>query len=122
MVAFEDDSLLILYLSGSTAGRAIRHHLHTTLPTAVCFLIRRPCYTTTTYNDKAASLLTAKLHPPKWEHDPDYRKWEDKEAEIFRDVDPITLLVKHILHSGRYMDGEQLTSTDEKLVVERLLS
>ncbi|XP_024970176.1 protein DCL, chloroplastic [Cynara cardunculus var. scolymus] len=127
-------------------GRAIPHlrlQLNTTLPAAVCLLIRRPCYTTTaaefnrpikkvpstststsTYDDKA-SLLSAKPHPPKdpkWENDPDYRKWKDKEAEIFQDIDPITLLVKDILHSDRYMDGEQLTPTDEKTVVEKLLA
>lgn len=94
-------------------------HLNTTLPAAVCFLIRRPCYTTTasesprpirkvpsttTYDDKA-SLLSTKRHPPKdsrWENDPDYRKWKDKEAEILLEVDPITLLIKNILHSDRF--------------------
>ncbi|KAI3522192.1 hypothetical protein L1887_11675 [Cichorium endivia] len=124
-------------------GRAIPHlrlhlHLNTTLPAAVCLLIRRPCYTstasesprpirkapsTTTYDDKA-SLLTAKPHQskdPKWENDPDYRKWKDKEAEILLEVDPITLLIKDILHSDRYMDGERLTPDDEKMVVEKLL-
>lgn len=104
-------------------GRAFPHlrlQLNTPLPAAVCLLIRRPCYTTTaaelnrpikkvpftttTYDDKA-SLLSAKPHPPKdpkWENDPDYRKWKDKEAEIFQDIDPITLLVKDILHSDRF--------------------
>ncbi|KAI7754691.1 hypothetical protein M8C21_005310, partial [Ambrosia artemisiifolia] len=125
-------------------GRAIPHlhlRLHTTLPAAVCLLIRRPSYTTTasdpphpinnppstttTYNDKQPSLLTTKRHPPKdsrWEHDPDYRKWKDKEAQIFLDIDPITLLIKDILHSDRYMDGQQLTPTDEKMVVQKLLA
>ncbi|KAI3758885.1 hypothetical protein L6452_06457 [Arctium lappa] len=127
-------------------GRAIPHlrlQLNTPLPAAVCLLIRRPCYTTTaaelnrpikkvpstststtTYDDKA-SLLRAKPHPPKdpkWENDPDYRKWKDKEAQIFQDIDPITLLVKDILHSDRYMDGEPLTQKDEKTVVEKLLA
>ncbi|KAI3761143.1 hypothetical protein L1987_51551 [Smallanthus sonchifolius] len=117
----------------------LRLHLHTTLPAAVCSLVRRPSYTTTadespqsirkppsttTYDDKP-SLLTAKRRPPKdpkWENDPDYRKWKDKEAEIFLDIDPITLLIKDILHSDRYMDGQQLTSTDEKIVVDKLLA
>ncbi|XP_076955109.1 protein DCL homolog, chloroplastic-like [Bidens hawaiensis] len=132
-------------------GRAIpqlrlRFH-HPTLPAAICFLIRRPSYTTTATesprpirnppptititttthdNNNKASLLTAKRNPPpkdpKREHDPDYRKWKDKEAEIFLDIDPITLLIKHILHSDRYMDGQQLTSTDEKMVVQKLLA
>ncbi|KAD4888630.1 hypothetical protein R6Q59_023488 [Mikania micrantha] len=107
----------------------LRHHLHrhTTLQSAVCLLIRRPhCTTTaaefpppirkTTYDEKAS------LRPPKWEHDPDYRKWKDKEAEILLDIDPITLLIKDILHSDRYMDGQQLTSNDVKMVVEKVLT
>ncbi|KAM5565774.1 hypothetical protein ABKV19_019677 [Rosa sericea] len=58
---------------------------------------------------------------PRWD-DPDYCKWKDKEGEILRDVEPIVLLAKEILHSDRYMDGEQLTLEDEKVVVERLLA
>ncbi|XP_050365053.1 protein DCL, chloroplastic [Argentina anserina] len=58
---------------------------------------------------------------PRWD-DPDYCKWKDKEGEILRDVEPIVLLAKEILHSDRYMDGEQLTDEDEKVVVERLLA
>uniref|UniRef100_A0A5B7BJS3 Uncharacterized protein n=1 Tax=Davidia involucrata TaxID=16924 RepID=A0A5B7BJS3_DAVIN len=58
---------------------------------------------------------------PRWD-DPDYRKWKDKEGEILRDIDPITLLTKEILHSDRYMDGERLTAEDEKAVVEKLLA
>ncbi|KAJ0820193.1 hypothetical protein HanPSC8_Chr16g0704991 [Helianthus annuus] len=114
----------------------LRHHLHTT---AVCSLVRRPCHTSTaaesprpirktpstpSHDDNKTSLLNAKRHPPKdprWENDPDYCKWKDKEAEIFMDIDPTTLQIKHILHSDRYMDGEQLTSTDQKMVVDKLL-
>ncbi|KAL8230934.1 hypothetical protein R6Q57_000712 [Mikania cordata] len=70
----------------------------------------------TTYDEKAS------LRPPKCEHDPDYRKWKDKEAEILLDIDPITLLIKDILHSDRYMDGHQLTSNDVKIVVEKVLA
>ncbi|KAF5740648.1 hypothetical protein HS088_TW11G00725 [Tripterygium wilfordii] len=54
--------------------------------------------------------------------DPDYRKWKDKEEEIRRDIEPIILLTKDILHSDRYMDGEQLTIEDEKAVVQKLLA
>ncbi|XP_022015694.1 uncharacterized protein LOC110915324 isoform X1 [Helianthus annuus] len=131
----------------------LRHHLHTT---AVCSLVRRPCHTSTaaesprpirktpSHDDNKTSLLNAKRHPPKdprWENDPDYCKWKDKEAEIFMDIDPTTLQIKHILHSDRvfgavgpsgsslyiptevrYMDGEQLTSTDQKMVVDKLLA
>ncbi|XP_076888966.1 protein DCL homolog, chloroplastic-like [Bidens hawaiensis] len=113
--------------------RAVPHlRHHTTLPATVCSLVRRPSYTTTaadpphpikTDDDKPPS--STKRHPPrnpKWVNDPDYRKWKDKEAEILLDIDPTTLLIKDILHSGRYMDGEQLTSTDQKLVVDKLLA
>ncbi|KAG5230852.1 protein DCL [Salix suchowensis] len=53
---------------------------------------------------------------------PNYRRWKDEEAEIWRDIEPITHLAKDILHSNRYMDGEQLTDEDEKIVAERLLA
>ncbi|CAI0465060.1 unnamed protein product [Linum tenue] len=55
-------------------------------------------------------------------HDPDYRKWKEKEDEILADISPITYLVKDILHSDRYMDGGQLDAEDEKAVVEKLLA
>ncbi|KAM1725944.1 hypothetical protein ACFX12_016781 [Malus domestica] len=58
---------------------------------------------------------------PRWD-DPDYCKWKDKEREILNDIEPVVLLAKEILHSDRYMDGEQLTEEDEKVVVERLLA
>ncbi|TKY75010.1 DCL protein [Spatholobus suberectus] len=58
----------------------------------------------------------------RWEDDPDYRKWKDKEEEILRDIEPIVLLAKDILHSRRYMDGERLSVEDEKAVVEKLLA
>ncbi|CAO2817794.1 unnamed protein product [Amaranthus hypochondriacus] len=53
---------------------------------------------------------------------PSYRKWKDKEDEILRDIEPITLLAKDILHSDRYMDGERLAPDEEKIVIERLLA
>lgn len=37
----------------------------------------------------------------RWEDDPDYRKWKDKEEEILMDIEPIVMLAKDILHSGR---------------------
>ncbi|TKY75026.1 DCL protein [Spatholobus suberectus] len=58
----------------------------------------------------------------RWEDDHDYRKWKDKEEEILRDIEPIVLLAKDILHSRRYMDGERLSVEDEKAVVEKLLA
>ncbi|KAF8693945.1 hypothetical protein HU200_038590 [Digitaria exilis] len=48
--------------------------------------------------------------------------WEEAEAEILRDVKPVVELVKDILHSGRYANGGYLSSNDEKVVVEKLLS
>lgn len=36
----------------------------------------------------------------RW-NDPDYRQWRDKEEEIFKDIEPIFLLAKDILHSSR---------------------
>ncbi|KAE8685732.1 F-box protein [Hibiscus syriacus] len=53
--------------------------------------------------------------------DPGYKKWKDKKEEILRDIQPIISLAREILHSNRYMDGEQLTVADEKVLVERLL-
>lgn len=41
---------------------------------------------------------------PRWKDDPDpdFRKWKDKEDEILRDIEPILLLTKDILHSQRW--------------------
>ncbi|KAM2913762.1 hypothetical protein COP2_044379 [Malus domestica] len=68
-------------------------------------------------------VLSVKEPPkyPRWD-DPDYCKWKDEEREILNDIKPVVLLAKEILHSDRYMDGEQLTEEDEKVVVERLLA
>lgn len=48
-----------------------------------------------------ASSARYSLKYPIWD-DPDYRKWKDKEDEILSDIEPITILTKEILHSGRY--------------------
>ena len=38
----------------------------------------------------------------RWDRDdPDYRKWRDKEYEILKDIEPIVMLTKDILHSPR---------------------
>ncbi|CAL0327085.1 unnamed protein product [Lupinus luteus] len=74
--------------------------------------------------NKVGNLVRAKegSNYPRWD-DPDYRKWKDKEKEILSDIEPIILLAKDILHSrSRYLDGEQLSEEDEKVVVERLLA
>jgi len=84
----------------------------------------------------------------RWEDDPDYRKWKDKKEEILKDIEPIIMLAKDILHSERslpnfistnisswfyllfiilcvshcrYVDGARLNMEDEKAVVEKLL-
>ncbi|KAF8410118.1 hypothetical protein HHK36_002640 [Tetracentron sinense] len=61
--------------------------------------------------------------PPKFApgENPNFKKLKDREAEILRDIEPITSLAKEILHSNRYVDGERLTAEDEKAVVEKLL-
>ncbi|KAK7310832.1 hypothetical protein RJT34_08586 [Clitoria ternatea] len=71
----------------------------------------------------ASDLRKDKRHSvhTRWEDEPDYRKWKDKENEILRDIEPIVLLAKDILHSRRYLDGERLNAEDEKAVVEKLL-
>ncbi|MBA0565945.1 hypothetical protein Godav_009087 [Gossypium davidsonii] len=53
-------------------------------------------------SEKSSVVLTVK-DPPKYHRwdDPDYRKWKDKEEEMLRDIEPIILLVKEILHSSR---------------------
>ncbi|KAM0849922.1 hypothetical protein ACQ4PT_053415 [Festuca glaucescens] len=48
--------------------------------------------------------------------------WEEAEAEILRDVEPVVELVKDILHSGRYEDGGLLCPDDEKVIVEKVLA
>ncbi|XP_057429387.1 protein DCL homolog, chloroplastic-like [Lotus japonicus] len=56
------------------------------------------------------------------ENDPDSRKWRDIEEEILRDIEPIVLLAKDILHSPRYMNGQILDMEEEKAIVEKLLA
>ncbi|XP_042377642.1 uncharacterized protein LOC121970768 isoform X2 [Zingiber officinale] len=49
---------------------------------------------------KATPPLKA-LHGTPWNLHPDYRRWKDAEEEILRDIEPIRMLTKHILHSDR---------------------
>ncbi|TKW25972.1 hypothetical protein SEVIR_3G155500v4 [Setaria viridis] len=44
------------------------------------------------------------------------------EAEILRDIEPVVQLIKDILHSDRYGDGECLCPNDENVVVQKLLA
>ncbi|KAF0901000.1 hypothetical protein E2562_037239 [Oryza meyeriana var. granulata] len=48
--------------------------------------------------------------------------WKAAEAEIVRDIDPVVQLIKDILHSDRYGDGECLSPKDENIIVEKLLA
>uniref|UniRef100_A0A0E0IA22 DCL protein n=1 Tax=Oryza nivara TaxID=4536 RepID=A0A0E0IA22_ORYNI len=48
--------------------------------------------------------------------------WRAAEAEIVRDIDPVVQLIKDILHSDRYGDGECLSPKDENIIVEKLLA
>ncbi|KFK33996.1 hypothetical protein AALP_AA5G088200 [Arabis alpina] len=71
----------------------------------------------------AAAMNSTPLVDDDWRfEDPDYRKWKNLEAEILRDIEPIALLAKDILHSDRYLDGERLEFEDEKIVMEKLLA
>ncbi|KAL9264560.1 DCL, chloroplastic-like protein [Drosera capensis] len=49
-------------------------------------------------------------------------KWRVKMKEILRDVGPISLLAKEILHTDRYMDGQRLSAEHERVVVQKLLA
>ncbi|KAJ8492809.1 hypothetical protein OPV22_014530 [Ensete ventricosum] len=57
-----------------------------------------------------------------WAEHPEYRRWKDMEEEILKDIEPIRILTKEILHSDRYMNGERLSAEDEKEVIEKLLA
>ncbi|KMT19168.1 hypothetical protein BVRB_1g015620 [Beta vulgaris subsp. vulgaris] len=72
----------------------------------------------------ATQLLRVKQPPKLFDRidDANYRKWKDKEDQILRDIEPITLLAKDIIHSDRYMDGQRLMPDDEKAVMQRLLA
>ncbi|KAL6842473.1 hypothetical protein ACP4OV_027708 [Aristida adscensionis] len=48
--------------------------------------------------------------------------WRAAEAEILCDIGPVVQLIKDILHSDRYGDGECLCPNDEDVVVEKLLA
>ncbi|KAE8813934.1 protein DCL, chloroplastic [Hordeum vulgare] len=48
--------------------------------------------------------------------------WRAAEAEILRDVGPVVQLIKDILHSDRYADGECLGPADETVVAQKLLA
>ncbi|GAB4852250.1 hypothetical protein Ancab_016442 [Ancistrocladus abbreviatus] len=109
----------------------LQHHR---LALGILTPLRRPACTAAdpTRSEESVSLSSANgatevlraNEPPKYHriYDPEYRKWKDKEGEILRDIEPITLLAKEILHSDRYMDGERLNAEDERAVVEKLLA
>ncbi|KAL6207889.1 hypothetical protein ACLB2K_018842 [Fragaria x ananassa] len=121
-------------LRGISLLRLRLHHQRLSFGFAAAAPSRRACCTQSIRASAAAeesssssaeksTVLRVKEGPkyPRWE-DPDYCKWKDKEGEILRDVEPIVMLAKEILHSDRYMDGERLSAEDEKIVKERLLA
>ncbi|KAL4299396.1 hypothetical protein HN51_050128 [Arachis hypogaea] len=97
---------------------------------------RRLCCCSTVPSDQADDNVTSTSSNPSYvwkakeasssissfQDDPEFRKWKDKEEEILKDIQPIVLLTKDILHSRRYMDGEQLSAEDERAVVDNLLA
>ncbi|KAI5655253.1 hypothetical protein M9H77_32440 [Catharanthus roseus] len=114
----------------------LRHRLHLHRSIIVTSLLTRRFWSTLSEPTPASDNISASLSagqsisvlsgtdPPKhprWD-DPDFRKWKNKEAEILKDIEPVTSATKAILHSDRYLDGERLTAEDERLVVERLLA
>ncbi|KAG7024277.1 Protein DCL-like, chloroplastic [Cucurbita argyrosperma subsp. argyrosperma] len=106
---------------------------HRGLCSGVVQVTRRSCFTATaastppdgslTSAENTASVSSAS-QPTKFQRwcEPDYRKWKDQEDEILSDVEPVISLTKEIIHSNRYVDGERLTSEDERIVVDRLLA
>lgn len=60
----------------------------------------RPEENASSPSDNSGSVQSVKDSPkyPRW-NDSDYRQWKDKEEEILRDIEPILLLTKDILHS-----------------------
>lgn len=54
--------------------------------------------------DNAGGSQSVKESPkyPRW-NDTEYRQWKEKEQEILRDIEPILLLTKDILHSKMYV-------------------
>lgn len=117
-----------LLLRGVPLLRRLRHHqglaagIYQRRPWSVAAESTRP-------EEPTAALTVKEPPPPRYlnnnnnnNNNTEYRKWKVKEEEIFRDIEPITLLAKEILHSDRYMDGERLTQDDEKAVLEKLLA
>ena len=52
-------------------------------------------------DEKASTIATASPNLLRAWDSPSYRKWKDKEDEIFKDIEPIIMLTKDILHSDR---------------------
>ncbi|KAL2318502.1 hypothetical protein Fmac_032378 [Flemingia macrophylla] len=48
-------------------------------------------------------------------------EWKEKEENIVRDIQPMVLLTRNILHTARYLNGEHLSMEDERAVVENVL-
>ncbi|XP_071680715.1 uncharacterized protein [Lolium perenne] len=75
------------------------------------------CSTTSDAPPPPARPLASKLAEPESQ-----LPWREAQAEILRDIEPVVQLIKDILHSDRYGDGECVTSKDEIIIVEKLLA
>ncbi|KAM0849720.1 hypothetical protein ACQ4PT_053555 [Festuca glaucescens] len=75
------------------------------------------CSTTSDAPPPPARPLASKLADPESQ-----LPWREAQAEILRDIEPVVQLIKDILHSDRYGDGECVTSKDEIIIVEKLLA
>lgn len=71
----------------------------------LCSLADRPQFyedDSTAERSGGAMNTTSPVVDNSWRfEDPDYRKWKNLEAEILRDIEPIALLAKEVLHSDR---------------------
>lgn len=94
----------------------LRHRLHLHRNIIVTSLLTRRFWSTLSEPAPASDNISASLSagqsisvlsgtdPPKhprWD-DPDFRKWKNKEAEILKDIEPVTSATKAILHSDRF--------------------
>lgn len=102
----------------------LQHHR---LAVAFSLFTRRPSSTSAestlpddnlSFAVQATSQFRAKERPSyRRIDDPDYRKWKDKEEEILKDIEPITLLVKEIIHSSRFHLRISLTLKSHSLIL-----
>ncbi|KAJ9567127.1 hypothetical protein OSB04_003093 [Centaurea solstitialis] len=49
-------------------------------------------------------------------------EWKTIEEQIVEDIAPLTSFVRLILHSGKYENGERLSSDHEHIIIQRILA